>query len=136
MVDTVREHAKLVARTCKPGSKIIMTIDQSHLVHMALGIASEAGELVDAVKEHAIYNTSLDIKNIIEELGDLEWYMEGMRARLGLTREEILCYNIDKLNRRYPNLYSDKDAQQRADKSGPMYTTQDGPEDRNDRLRK
>lgn len=110
------EHAKLVRRTCKPGSNIEINDARAHLIHMVLGIAGEAGELVDAIKKCVIYDKILDIQNVIEELGDLEWYMEGLRQGLGLTREQVLTYNINKLNMRYPSTYSNAAAQERADK--------------------
>lgn len=113
------EHAELVARLVKPGHEIHRELIQSvcHRIHMALGIAGEAGELVDAIKKNAIYCRAIDIANVVEELGDLEFYMEGLRAELGITREETLLANIDKLNRRYKlGKYSDEQATERADK--------------------
>lgn len=111
------DHAALVKRTCKPGIAIVLVASEAHAVHMALGIAGEAGELVDAIKKHAIYSKPLDVENVVEELGDIEWYMEGLRAALGITREQVLQHNVDKLNKRYPQQYSDADAQKRADKA-------------------
>jgi hypothetical protein len=55
---------------------------------------------------------------VVEELGDLEFYMEGLRQATGITREETLAANIAKLGKRYQNhLYSDGQAQSRADKA-------------------
>jgi len=52
-------------------------------------------------------------------MGDLEFYMEGLRQGLGITREEVLAHNIAKLSKRYSSgSYSDKHAQERADKAG------------------
>ena len=115
-MSVLKDHAILVARTCKSGLDIEMNPVSAHYVHMALGIAGEAGELVDAIKKYAIYNKSLDIENVIEELGDLEWYMQGLRSALDITREDVLQYNINKLNKRYPVQYTDADAQARKDK--------------------
>jgi NTP pyrophosphatase (non-canonical NTP hydrolase) len=83
---------------------------------MILGIAGEAGELVDAVKKHVIYDKDLDLDNVIEELGDLEFYLEGFRDALGLDRSHIISYNMEKLTERYPISYSNKDAIERKDK--------------------
>ena len=44
---------------------------------------------------------AIDRENVIEELGDLEFYMEGVRQNLGITREETLNHNIQKLSKRY-----------------------------------
>ena len=44
--------------------------------------------------------------------------MEGIRQNLGISREETLERNIAKLSVRYSKLtYSDRDAQERADKT-------------------
>lgn len=112
------EHSELVRVLAKPGADIkdTLTADDAHLLHMVLGIAGEAGELVDAVKKAAIYRKKLDLQNVIEELGDLEFYMEGLRQGLALSREECLEANIEKLRVRYGNTYSDQAAQDRADK--------------------
>ena len=110
----------MVSALVKPGTKINdeMTPEKANMLRMVCGISGEAGELIDAVKKHVIYNKPLDIENVIEELGDLEFYMEGLRQEVGLTREQCLQANIDKLGVRYKGLtYSDKSAQDRADKA-------------------
>jgi NTP pyrophosphatase (non-canonical NTP hydrolase) len=113
------KHKELVAALAKPGSEIVneLDADKAHILHMAVGISGEAGELLDAVKKATIYNKPLDRENVIEELGDLEFYMEGLRAKLGITREETLVANINKLSKRYSSgSYSNQQAQERADK--------------------
>ena len=86
------------------------------LMHAAVGIAGEAGEILDNVKKTWVYNKPLDVENIREELGDLEFYMEALRNLAGLTREECVRHNTSKLVIRYPNGYTDKAAIERADK--------------------
>lgn len=112
-------HAELVQKLAKSGEHIVaqITPDQAHLWHMATGVSGEAGELLDAIKKHVVYAKPLDRENVIEELGDLEFYMEGIRRGLGITREEVLQANITKLAKRYPQMvYSNAAAQERADK--------------------
>lgn len=113
----------MVAALAKPGADIIATLtpEKAHSLHMAVGISGEAGELLDAVKKSVIYNKELDRENVIEELGDLEFYLEGLRAGLGITRQETIEANIAKLltsdKARYKlGQYSDQAAQDRADK--------------------
>ena len=109
----------MVKALLKSGKDIqeTMTASKANLVHLALGIAGEAGEVVDAIKKSAIYNKPLDRENIIEELGDLEFYMEGLRQAIGVTRKEVIDTNVQKLGKRYSSgTYSDKQAQDRADK--------------------
>ena len=113
------EYTQLVKDLAKPAHEIASEINPSqlHLVHMVLGISGEAGELVDAVKKHAIYQKPLDRKNIIEELGDLEFYMEGLRQELDISRDEVLDHNYTKLRLRYGSKYSNQAAIDRADKA-------------------
>lgn len=110
----------MVRRLSKPGVDIAfeMTPTKAHLLHMAVGICGEAGELIDAVKKHVIYGKPLDLTNVVEELGDLEFFMEGLRQELNIDRSDTIGANIDKLSARYPGWeYGDKAAIGRADKS-------------------
>jgi NTP pyrophosphatase (non-canonical NTP hydrolase) len=112
-------HPELVTVLAKPGQAIVdsLTAENAHILHMAIGISGESGELLDAIKKHVFYNKPLDIANVIEELGDLEFYMEGLRQGTGISREEVLEHNIAKLSIRYGKTYSDEAAQTRADKA-------------------
>lgn len=113
-------YQDMVANLKKAGELILetMTPDAADLLHMAVGVSGESGELLDAVKKHVIYNKPLDRENIIEELGDLEFYMEGVRQRAGVTRQETLDHNFAKLGHRYSgHRYSDEQAQLRKDKA-------------------
>lgn len=110
---------EMVQALGKPGADIIrsLTPGRMNALHMAVGISGEAGELLDAVKKYVIYDKPLDRANVIEELGDLEFYMQGLRAELGITRDETIQANIAKLSKRYhTGAYTDAQAQQRADK--------------------
>ena len=111
-------HADMVRVLKKPGSVIAdeMSGHDADLIHMAMGISGEAGELLDAIKKATIYRKPLDLDNVIEELCDLEFYMEGLRQTLDITRGRTLLANIDKLSVRYAAGYSDRAAQVRADK--------------------
>lgn len=114
-----QKFATMVQMIAKPGNDILveMSEEQAELAHMAMLITSEAGELADAIKKHVIYQKPIDMENIVEELGDLEWTMERIRQILCITRELTIDQNIEKLTKRYPNLqYSNQSAQNRADK--------------------
>jgi NTP pyrophosphatase (non-canonical NTP hydrolase) len=112
-------HGEMVSALAKSGDQILSELSgaDAHLLHMTIGISGEAGELLDAIKKHIIYRKLFDRENVVEELGDLEFYMEGLRQSLGITRDECLAANIAKLQKRYDGLrYSDAAAQARADK--------------------
>lgn len=113
------DFSNMVSVLAKPGDTIKseLTADDCHLLHMGVGICGEAGELLDAIKKPTVYRKPIDRENIVEELGDLEFYLEGLRQGLGITREECIEANIKKLSKRYEGfVYSDTAAQERADK--------------------
>ena len=113
-------HSGMVRALAKPGAAIKeeLTPEGTHLLHMAVGVSGEAGELLDAIKKHTIYVKPLDRENVIEELGDLEFYMEGLRQGLNINREDTLIHNLAKLAKRYEGYkYSNQSAQDRKDKA-------------------
>lgn len=113
-------HAEMVKQLTKPATDILaeLSVDDCGLIHAAMGISGEAGEIIDAVKKAVIYRKPLDRENLREELGDLEFYLEDLRRRVGLTREECLQANMEKLNQRYPGFdYTNQRAIERADKT-------------------
>ncbi len=112
-------YSDMVKSLAKPGQQILDEMDpaQMHLMHMVIGVSGEAGELLDAVKKSTIYQKPIDRENVIEELGDIEFYLEGLRQGLNITREETIIANKSKLGERYEGFkYSNKAAQDRADK--------------------
>lgn len=84
------EHSELVRRLAKPGSQIAkeMTADGAHLLHMIVGVCGEAGELLEAITATAVCHLPLNRSNVVEELGDLEFYLEGLRQGCQITRGE------------------------------------------------
>lgn len=97
-----------------------MGSDTMNALHAAVGISGEAGEIIDAVKKIWIYNKEPDSvyhTNILEELGDLNFYMQYLQNTYHITDEQIIEANIKKLQKRYKAGYSDEAAIARADKS-------------------
>ena len=80
------------------------------LLHAAIGITTEAGELMDTVKKPFFYGAEFDQVNFEEELGDLLWYIAIACDRLDITFEEIMEKNIQKLKTRFPMKFSKYDA--------------------------
>jgi NTP pyrophosphatase (non-canonical NTP hydrolase) len=112
-------HTDMVTGLVKDPAVLMnqITIGDLALMHAAMGIASEAGEIVDAIKKATIYRKKIDRENVVEELGDMEFFLEDLRQRMSITREETLRHNYNKLMlKRYPNGYSDEAAAARADK--------------------
>jgi len=112
-------HPEMVRTLRKDGAQILSTLtgEDADLIHMAMGIAGEAGELLDAVKKATMYHQAIDMDNVIEELGDMEFFMEGLRQVLRISRESTLRANMTKLATRYEgHQYSDAQAKLRRDK--------------------
>ena len=96
-----------------------MPTREDYLMHAAIGISGEAGELLDAVKKTWVYGKPLDLENVREEIGDILFYVTAMMNMLGLDEEEIVLENVAKLEARYPGLtYTNEAAIARADKTG------------------
>jgi len=119
MNDTEVKHYEMVKTLVKNPNEILGNLDETKVdyLHGVLGVVTEAGELADALKKVLIYNRPTDLENIIEELGDLEFYMAQIRQRFSISREQTLQANLYKLSKRYPKFsYTDQRATERADK--------------------
>lgn len=86
------------------------------LLHAAVGVAGEAGEMLELVKKHWAYGKKLDPESLIREMGDLIFYFTKIMNMLGITIHEVRGTNFAKLRARYPTgSYSDEQAIARAD---------------------
>lgn len=104
-------------QTLRIVEKIKFEGHKSHLLIAALKLNSESGELADALVKHFCYNQSLDTENIIEECGDLLWYIALILEKLNYKMEDCMADNIAKLSTRYPDKFSDFHAAARLDKA-------------------
>ena len=112
-------YSMFVDSLCKPGFEILVEMKsaEAHLVHMAMGVAGESGELLDAIKKAAIYRKPLDRENVLEECGDLLFYIQGVLNYYSVPMEEVIELNRLKLLKRYSEgKYSNTQATTRADK--------------------
>lgn len=80
------------------------------IYHAILGIATEGGELVEALSKTLFEGAILDRLNLKEELGDLEWFEALLRHRLKLSPGEVRAANIAKLEARYAKKTFDEKA--------------------------
>ncbi len=71
------------------------------LIHGAMGVSTEANELLDMVKKHVFYGKPLDIPNLIEEVGDTLWYCALLLEASGSSFDEAQDKVIKKLQARY-----------------------------------
>jgi NTP pyrophosphatase (non-canonical NTP hydrolase) len=106
----LNEYQELAARTRKE-----MKYEDA-LAHLALGCCSEAGELATTIKAFLYYGKALDRPNVLEELGDIMWFVSQLADALEMPLDTVARANIEKLRLRYPAKYSDAHALARADK--------------------
>jgi NTP pyrophosphatase (non-canonical NTP hydrolase) len=66
-----------------------------------LGLTGEAGECADIVKKVRFQGHELSKEHLMEELGDVLWYIAETASGLGVSLEEVAQYNLDKLHKRY-----------------------------------
>lgn len=84
--------------------------------NMCMGLAGEIGEVIDIMKKHIYQGKELDITDVIEEVGDVLWYIANFCNVNNITMDECMESNIKKLKKRFPNGFTIKDANQRKDK--------------------
>lgn len=80
------------------------------LLHAALGLSTEAGEVLDVLKKHIYYGKPIDEVNLIEEVGDACWYLAVMLDALSSNFSESMTLNILKLRKRYGESFSSEKA--------------------------
>ncbi len=73
------------------------------LINSVMGLCGESGEVIDIVKKHLAQGHELNKEKMIEELGDVAWYLAEAATALNVSLEEILIKNIEKLKKRYPD---------------------------------
>ena len=71
-----------------------------------MGLAGESGECIDIMKKHLFQGHELAAATLKDELGDVLWYIAITASGLGLSLEEVANYNIEKLTKRYPQVFA------------------------------
>ena len=72
------------------------------LMNAVLGIAGEAGEIVEHFKKARFHGHKLDLEKLLKEDGDVLYYVSMLAAELGYTLSEVAEANVAKLRARYP----------------------------------
>ena len=85
------------------------------LINGVMGLCGEAGEAIDLVKKWLAQGHELNRERLVKELGDVAWYIAEIATALGVTLEEVLAKNIEKLKARYPDGFKYSDSINRAE---------------------
>lgn len=105
---TIEEYQQAAARTATERCR--------KLGNAGLGLTGEAGEVADIIKKHLYQGHNLPRDKIVEELGDLMWYIALTASLIGTDISEIMEKNIEKLWQRYPEGFQESDSVNRRGK--------------------
>lgn len=97
---TIQEYQEFAHQAPHPAS-----IGKNQLMHFALGLAGEVGEVCDDIKKREFHGRDIPLAHTKEELGDVMWYVANVCSELGFDLQEVLEENVKKLKNRYSNLY-------------------------------
>jgi NTP pyrophosphatase (non-canonical NTP hydrolase) len=67
------------------------------------GLNGESGEVIDILKKHEFQGHELDYNKIMDEAGDVCWYLALLASALNVPLEAIMLRNVQKLMERYPD---------------------------------
>lgn len=84
----------------------------TRLLHGGVGIATEAGELLEPLLA-ALLGKDFDSVNFAEELGDIGWYQGIIFDESGVTADAVFNKVIEKLRHRYPEKFATTEANDR-----------------------
>lgn len=107
------EYTRLAMRTNKDMGY------RNNLIHAAMLMCSESGEVMSEIKRNFAYGKEIDRDALVLEIGDCLWGIALMCHTLEVPMEKIMLENILKLEKRYPDLCFNADhAVQQRDKQG------------------
>lgn len=96
-----------------PIGSVLTQLDKPWIIrlfHAVLGIGTESAELIRALMLYIFVADELKKQNVIEELGDVMWYIGILCNLLGVSLEQVLEANRKKLRERYPDKFSEDKA--------------------------
>lgn len=112
------EYVQLALRTEAPSAIARNMIEAEpwgeslslRVVHAALGLQDEVGEIAKATKSHLFYGAPLDTVNLVEEVGDALWYLALLCDALKVPMSFVMDRNIRKLRKRFPERFTSEAA--------------------------
>ncbi len=106
-------NKEFVQASLRTESSVIQNEVDPRILHAAMGLQTESGELTDALKKHIFYGKELDITNIKEEAGDLLWYLAILFDAIGTDFSTEQKRVIAKLKARFPEKFTNELAETR-----------------------
>ena len=109
----IKDFKKSVERTMKSNLS-----DKEAMTNYSMGLAGEAGEVLDLHKKFVFHNHPLDDTKLLLELGDVAFYLMALCITHGYDLEIVFAANAEKLRKRFPNGFNTVDSIERVDKDG------------------
>lgn len=89
-------------------------IKARYILHAILGVMTEAGEMGEAIRAALTGQPGgLDDVNLLEESGDVKWYLAMLARALGNAWDDDERCNIAKLRARFPDKFNSEAANNR-----------------------
>jgi len=101
---SLREYQELCKRTAKKFDN-----KNEEIADWGLGLAGEAGDAAGCIKK-TFFHKNDQTNGIKENLGDIMWYLAMICNFFDWDLETILADNLEKLKKRYPQGFTEKDA--------------------------
>lgn len=100
-------------RTLDQGQNIKLTASQALILHGAIGISTEANEILDLVKKKLFYGKEIEDSDLIDEIGDVLRYLTIFLKQLNTSFEDVMEINVRKMAKRYPEGFNKEKAVER-----------------------
>jgi len=109
-VEAARVRMIDIYKAIQAKPELVIPEDKINLLHAIVGVASEVGEMMEELINSIIEDRPVDQVNMKEELGDNQWYIAMALDSIEETFESVHLSNIAKLERRYPEKFTQEDA--------------------------
>jgi phosphoribosyl-ATP pyrophosphohydrolase len=78
----------------------------SDTVYPAAKVGSEGGEYAQIVLKHIYHGKVLDREALIDEAGDVLWYLAVSLLQHDILLSDVVDYNLNKIKERHGNSYN------------------------------
>jgi len=96
-----KEYQIEALKTFKPG----LTSEQK-ILYCSVKLAEEVGETTGPLAKNIVHGKPLPDQHVINELGDILYYIAILADEYKLDLESIAQFNIDKLRKRHGTSYN------------------------------
>lgn len=82
----------------------------AELIHGIIGLFTEAAELMEHLHDVLTGTAPLDHVNVVEEMGDVSWYLALLSKFTGVPLSQVRDINMAKLRKRFPEKFTEEQA--------------------------